>query len=266
MAKGSKSGASAKQEAQADATPDGAASGLPLFYKQPAALEKTRHAKATLSGKADYRFAAETNSIALNAIEFIEAAKHYPIVFSAGEQPAALAIVGLEKGNYFINKSGEWTEGAYVPAYVRQYPFVFFEDQKNQKFLLCVDEASPHFSLEGEKDGKALFNEDGSPSPMTNQALEFCNSYYRHHAITRNFIQDLVKHKLLSPYQSSLKLASGKTLTLAGFSMLDEKAFNALSDEVVLEFRRKGWLAFIYLALASTSNWKRIGHIAEQAA
>jgi hypothetical protein len=237
--------------------------GLPLFYQKPAALEKSRHAMAAVVTEPDLRFARATNSVTINALEFIEAAKHYPIVFTATDEPTPLAILGFEKENYFVDEAGKWREGSYVPAYVRQYPFIFFEHAEEKKFILCIDEKSSQFRSQGASGAVKLFNEDGSPSPLTNQALEFCTSYYRHHAITLNFTAALLKYKLLVPYQSQVTLKSGRKAGLSGFSMIDEKMFNALSDEVFLEFRSKGWLPFIYLALASASNWNRLSALAE---
>lgn len=257
--------AAGKNETTAENVPESTVrqQGLPLFFQKPAALEKTRHAKSTVSAVPNLSFARTTNSLAINAIEFIEAAKYYPIAFTPADEPMALAIVGLENDNYFLDAHGNWRADTYIPAYVRQYPFIFFEEQEQNKFFLCVDEKSVHFSAEGREGDLRLFNDDGTPSVTTNQALEFCSSYYRHHAITRNFARDLKKHNLLTPYQSQIKLQTGRTVTLSGFMMIDENAFNALPDDVFLDFRAKGWLPFIYLALTSASNWKRLGNLAE---
>jgi hypothetical protein len=232
--------------------------GFPLFYEKPAAIEKVRHASSGLHTQVELRFARATNSLAVNVLEFLEVAKHYPIVFTDSEAPLPLAIVGLEQENYFINAEGKWQEDCYIPAYVRQYPFILFENAADKKFVLCVDEKSPHFRANGGEGTTALFNEDGTPSPMTNQALEFCSAYYRHHMITRSFTADLKKHNLLAPYNSQMTLESGRQISLSGFQMIDETAFNALSDEVFLEFRKKGWLPFIDFALGSMSNWRRL--------
>ncbi len=232
--------------------------GLPLFFIKPAAVEKARHAASGLHMQTDMRFARATNSLAINVLEFIEASKHYPIVFTNNDSPLPLAIVGLEQENYFVNAEGKWLEDHYIPAYVRQYPFILFENAAEKKFFLCVDEKSTHFRANGGEGTSPLFNEDGTPSPMTNQALEFCSTYYRHHMVTRNFTADLKKHNLLAPYNSQMALQSGRQISLAGFQMIDEAAFNALSDEVFLEFRKKGWLPFIDFALGSMSNWRRL--------
>jgi hypothetical protein len=249
--------------AKAEATvsqeqPAAQAAGLPLFFSAPRALESGRHAKATVAPGADYGFARATNSLPLDAIEFIEASKQYPIVFTGGAQPIPVAVVGLEQANYFVDKEGKWTTDAYIPAYVRQYPFVFFERAEEKKFYLCIDEAASNFSLEGTKEGAALYGENGQPSDLTKNALQFCTSYYNHHLITRNLMEDLTKHGLLAPYHSEATLNSGRKVSLSGFQIIDEKKLNALPDDVYLEFRKKGWLAFIYMALASITNWKML--------
>jgi hypothetical protein len=238
--------------------------GLPLFYQKPAAVEKARHASSGLYMQVGMGFARATNSLAINVLEFLEASKHYPIVFTDNESPLPLAIVGLEHENYYIDENGKWADDHYIPAYVRQYPFILFENSDESKLFLCVDEKSPHFRVNGGEGTEVLFNEDGSPSAMTNQALDFCTTYYRHHMITRNFTADLRKHGLLAPYNSQMTLKSGKKVSLSGFQMIDEAAFNGLADDVFLEFRRKGWLAFIDFALGSMSNWRRLAMLADR--
>ncbi len=235
---------------------------LPLFYIKPAALTPERHANARVKPEAGLAFAQHTNSIPLNTIEFIEAAKFYPIVFTTDEAPIPVALVGLEQENYFVSSKGDWTSNAYIPAYLRQYPFIFLSADGDQ-YVLCIDEGAPHYA-EGGDSGTLLF-EDGKQSGLTGQALEFCTAFLDHFRITQNFCADLKAHNLLVANASEVKLNDGRSLQLNGFQLIDETAFNALSDEVYLEFRRKGWLAFIHLALAATSNWKNLANAAAEA-
>lgn len=244
--------------AEAPAATASVSDAPPLFYRTPTALTRERHSAAGVRASADYSFARGTNSLAINVFEFLEAAKSYPIVFTQGEVPSALAIVGLERENYFIDANGTWREGAYIPAYVRQYPFVLFEDQANTRLVLCVDEAAPHYQAVAGEGAERFYNHEGEPTEFTKRVMEFSSRYFEHHAITRNFAADLKKHDLLMPGNAELRLNSGRTLALAGFWVVDEAKFNALSDEVFLEFRRKGWLPLLYLALASASNWQRL--------
>lgn len=231
---------------------------LPLFYKTPCVLDATRHATATVLSAPNYRFAAAANSVPLNAVEFSEAGHHYPIVFTPGAKAMPLAVLGLEQSNYFVETSGQWDAHSYIPAYIRQYPFIFLERPEQDKFYLCIDESAASFQADGAAGGGGLYNPDGSPSLLSQHALEFCKAYYQHHAVTRQMCEDLQQHQLLMPVQSEATLNNGRTLNLSGFQMLNESAVQALSDDVYLDLRRKGWLPFIYLALASTTNWKRL--------
>jgi hypothetical protein len=260
--KGAKPALGAASEAQ-----PGTAPGLPLFYEKPAALDSNRHAKAGLRSKATLAFARACNSVPLNAIEFIEAARCYPIVFSNEEAPFPVAVFGWERTNPFITAEDQWREDCYIPAYVRQYPFTLFEAPNSDKMYLCVDEASASFVGEiNEKTSDVVaFYDEGVATDATKRALEFTNAFYQHTRITRAFCDDLKRHNLLAPYDSTVRI-DGNEKHLKGFLMINETAFNALPPEVFLEFRAKGWLAFIYLSFASAINWKRLMEASKRAA
>lgn len=236
---------------------------LPLFFRKPVPLDSTKHGKAGIKNKQGLAFTRSTNSVPLNAIEFIEAAKHYPIVFTTDELALPAAIVGLEQENYFVDSKGTWKEGTYIPAYVRKYPFVFMEVPEQQQYLLCIDEDAELFASKV-TDEKMAFYKDGQPSELTKQALEFCTAFHNHYMITRNLCKDLKEADLLTPNQSDAKLYNGRQIRLGGFQLIDEAKFNALPDDKILEFRKKGWLPFIYFALMSASNWKKIVDMAAE--
>jgi hypothetical protein len=237
---------------------------LPLFFKKPVPLDMKRHAKATLLPTQDLSFAAKTNSIVVNAVEFFEAAKQYPIVFTQGENPLPAVIVGLEQKNYFVNSKGQWEKGAYLPAYVRKYPFVFMDVPDRNQFVLCVDEgASQYKENGGGKEALPLYNKE-NPSDLTRNALEFCTAYHNHHQLTRRFCEDIKRADLLTPTRSDARLSSGREIHLGGFQAIDEKKVAALPDETILEFFKKGWLPLIYAALMSSSNWKKLVDMAAE--
>jgi hypothetical protein len=238
-----------------------AAQGFPLFFVDPRPVDKERHAKAVILQDVGYGFAKTTNSIPVNAAEFVEAAKCYPIVFTNDEQPLPAVVVGLEKENYFIAKDGAWAPQQYVPAYVRKYPFVFTEIAEQKQFLLCVDEGSKHYAAKGK--GVAFYDND-KPSALINQALEFCAAFHNHLLATREFCAALKEKGLLVAHQSDASLTNGRKIRLGGFQMLDEKKFNALPDATILEWKQKGWLPLVYFALASNSNWRRLADAASK--
>ena len=63
------------------------------------------------------------------------------------------------------------------------------------------------------------------------------------------------EHGLLSPRAAEVTLKSSEKLALGGFRIIDEGKFNALSSEVFLEWRQRGWLHLVYSHLMSLSNW-----------
>src|SRR5262249_21728294 len=145
---------------------------------------------------------------------------------------------GLEKENYFVGKNGAWEKGAYIPAYVRRYPFIFMELPDRQQFALCVDESAKQFREKGGK-GTRAFYEDDKPSELTRNALEFCTAFHNHHQISRQFTEALNKHGLLAGMQSTAKLFNGREIQLGGFQAIDEKKLAELPDEAFLDLRKK---------------------------
>lgn len=239
------------------------AGALPLFFQRPIPLDAERHAKAGLLPTADMEFASNTNSIVVNAVEFFEAAKSYPIVFTMGDVPVPAVIVGLEQHNYFITANKQWKDGCYIPAYVRKYPFVFMSAQKDgtDHFVLCIDEASEQYKEKGGKKTQPLF-EDGAPSALAKNALEFCISYQNRYKQTQQFCAEIKAAGLFSPMRTDAKLPNGREIHLGGFQMIDEAKVRALPPEKVQELFQKGWLALIYAALMSASNWRRLADVA----
>jgi hypothetical protein len=234
---------------------------LPLFFKKPAFLELARHTKAGVLPLQDFTFTADTNSILVNGAEFFEAAKYYPIVFTEGEVPLPAIVLGLEQKNYYVDAEGKWKKGTYIPAYVRKHPFIFMDVPDQQQFLLCIDEASVQYKENGGAGTMPLY-EEGKPSEVTRNALEFCTAFYNHHQITRRFCEDLKEAGLLMPTRGDAKLFNGREIHLGGFQVIDEKKLQELSDDKIIELHKKGWLPLIYFALMSGSNWRNLTEMA----
>ena len=71
------------------------APSLPLFYQQPRPLDRVRHAAARLREPADLAFAAPANNLPILIEEFAHAGHAYPIVFTLGDVPTPVALLGL---------------------------------------------------------------------------------------------------------------------------------------------------------------------------
>src|SRR5215469_5033029 len=131
---------------------------MPMFYASPRPLDRAQDTNLRVSRPTHFRFAANTNAIPLLIDEFPMAASYYPIVFAAGGAPVPAAVVGLKNdSNLYLDKEGRWQNGAYLPAYVRRYPFILMDDPEQKQFVLCIDEASDMLSETGEY---ALFEDE----------------------------------------------------------------------------------------------------------
>ena len=219
---------------------------LPLFYAQPALLDPSRCGAWRLV-PGDLGFAAATPSVPLMASEFLAAARSYPIVFAAGDL-APVAVMGLQTENLFVD-GGAWAEDVYMPAYMRRYPFVLIESPDKQSFALGIDAASDRVAHDGDA-GAALF-ENGQPSELTRQALEFCGLFSNDHRRTRAFTEALGEAGVLVDRRADIALPDGRKLGLDGFKVIDPQALLALPDETVLAWHKSGWLALAHAHLAS---------------
>src|SRR5215469_3375766 len=231
----------------------------PLFYRRPAALSPFLHVELALDGGGDYGFARATNSIPLNAVEFGLAARHYPIVFAPSAPVFPIAIVGVHKDrNLFVDDAGHWRDSVYVPAWVRRYPFIFLEEPGNKDFILGIDEAAPMLKSGGEN---RLFR-GGKPMPVLEHAVALCSEFQNHLAMTREFCKALDDEGLLTAKEAGVTLKDGRSFRLTGFRVVDEKQFDKLDGKVFQRFHRRGWLAPIYLHLASVANWATLVDLA----
>lgn len=242
-------------------TPQSGAAALPLFYKMPQPLHNERHAGKGLKVPGDYRFAAATHAVVLQAQEFRLAAAFYPIIFADEDLPTPLAVLGYRSGeNLFVDAEGAWAEGAYIPAYVRRYPFATGQGAAPGEQLLYIDEASDLVvDLEAEPGAEPLFA-DGEPSAHTQKALEFCTAFQQQAAVTSAFVEAIQAHDLLETKEVRLDLPGGGKQLLTGLRVIAEDKFKALPDTDFLEWREKGWLPLVYWHWASMDNFFRMVH------
>lgn len=223
---------------------------LPLFYKSPRPMQAVRHADLSLRAEPNYAFAAGTNSVPLMAAEFAAACKQFPILFADGPVVQPVALLGLRTGeNLFVDANGNWEDAAYIPAYVRRYPFIFLENA--DQLTLCIDETAD--AVVPGRDNP--FFVDGQPSALTNNALEFVKEVQAQNGYTTEFAAAVTGAGLLSEKRADITLNNGERLSLAGFKVIDELAFNQLPAETLAEWRDRGWLGLVYAHLISVSSW-----------
>lgn len=233
-----------------------APANLPLFYKNPVPLDAQRHANLSLKKNFGLGFTRDINAVPINLIEMPQVCHTYPIAFSPDASATPVAILGLrDNENLYLNSKDEWLGESYIPAYIRRYPFIFSEIPDGDQLTLCVDLSDVTTEENGEQ---RFFDADGKPSSLAQNALEFCKSYHAAARQTTEFSRALNDAGLLVTRQAEISTPAGKKINFSGFRIVDEKKLAEMDDATFMEWRKKGWLPFLYAHLFSGAQWQRL--------
>ncbi len=232
---------------------------LPLFYSALEPLNLTQHGKMKIRPIEKAPTIAATHAIPATVDEFALLQRHYPIVFSVGENPVPLVLMGLNEGiNVFLNDEGKLHDTMmYVPAYMRRYPFLLARLRPDSDELsLCFDPAS---GAVGEFDeGEPLFDGD-QPSQATNAILQFCEQFETAGQRTGLFVEELKKAGLLMDGEVAIQPeGSEQPFVYRGFQMVDEEKLRELRGDELRKMNQNGLLALIYAHLFSLSQIREV--------
>jgi hypothetical protein len=184
--------------------------------------------------------------------EFPLVQRFMPIVFSVGDDPVPLGLMGLNEGvNVFVDDEGKLTDtNFYVPAYVRRYPYLLARLRPDSDELsLCFDPTSP--TIGKFDDGEKLFDGD-QPSEFTKGILQFNEQFEQAGARTSMFMKDLKELGLLIDGEVSIQPeGSAQPFVYRGFLMVDEAKLNELRGDQLRKITQNGMLPLIYAHLFS---------------
>lgn len=228
------------------------------FYKKVVALDSEAHRNLKFdASRVNFCFARDSTAVLIAGVEFAEAARDYPIVFirGQGQQLRPVVLLGVrETENLFVDAEGKW-DAAYIPAFVRRYPFVMAEGAVPDQLVVCIDEKCP--SLNSEK-GELLIDAEGKLQPMMNDVLQFLQNFQQEFARTEALTQQLDEQGLFVQQGARFDTAGGETFQLNDFYLIDEAKFNQLEDAVLPGLFRSGALGLAYLHLASMGNMRKL--------
>ena len=228
---------------------------IPGIFRAVEAVEAGRHGTLRLDRQSGFAFARQLNAVPLGLTEIV-AASEIPIVLTATAVPVPMAVLGIRaEENLLVQADGAWRPGAYVPGWLRCYPFLLLPaTDAPDTLVLALESGAPLLSTEA---GEPLFA-DGAPSEMLASALRFA-------AAMRAALQDSVAFGkalndagLLRPQQADLTLRSGGSMRVDGFLTIDPDKLDDLPDETFLAWRRRGWVAPLYAMLHSSPRWGRL--------
>jgi hypothetical protein len=232
---------------------------LPPLYGALEPVAAQRHGALKVHD-AGFAFAHTATAVPLAAEEFVAAARTLPIVFAAQAPHLPVAVTGLAAGNsLYVDAEGRWRPGAYIPAYLRRFPFFLVRAAPNSdQLVLCVDPKAPQLS---ETEGQPLFTEDGKPAPALERALAFCRSVEEASLRTRAMAEGLAEAGLLKSAVVQFQ-HHGRPIRIDGFFAVDRAALMALPAEKLQQLRDRGWLEAVYAHLLSIGG---LSSLAEQA-
>lgn len=235
--------------------------GNVLFYSRPEPLNREQHGGLALKQlDKPFQFAAGAHVVPLTVAEFAPASLSYPIIF-AGDAKQPLAVMGVQPGeNLFITPEGDVQPDAYLPAYVRRYPFVLADDQPQQRLIVCIDRAAPML-VEGA--GEAPLFANGEATEYTQNAINFCNEFEAERRRTESFVTLIKDLDLLELRQATYTPrlpdgTMGPPQNVAEYFAVSEDKLRALPAEKFIELRDNGAIAQIYAHLISILGWEKL--------
>jgi hypothetical protein len=230
------------------------AQNLPLFYNDLIPLSSIDHAAYKGRAMENLAIMANTHAMPLTVEEFIVAQRSQPIVFSANDEPLPLALFGLNEGvNMYLDPELNLVPGAYLPAYLRRYPFMLVRLQPDREELsLCFD---PSSGLLGEFDeGLPLFV-DGQPSPETQSTLAFCEQFEMGVQKTVQFMAELKEYDLLMDGEITIEQQGvSQPFVYRGFKMVDENKLRELRGDQLRKMMQSGMLPLVHAHLFSLQH------------
>lgn len=228
---------------------------LPLLYHALDALNSGQHGNMKLRKAFPLPRVGHTHAIPVTVEEFAIVQRHYPIIFSAGDSPIPLALLGLNEGvNTYFNDEGRPTDAnVYVPAYLRRYPFLLAKLRPEADELsLCFDPTADAMAEDG--DGPALFDGD-QPSETTKNILAFCEQFEAAGQRTQAFMEELQKSGLLMDGEVSIQPdGSEQPFLYRGFRMVDEEKLRDLKGDELRKMNQSGMLPALFAHLFSLSQ------------
>jgi hypothetical protein len=232
---------------------------LPLLYKEIQPLNVTQHGTMKVRPAAAPAQIENVHAVPVTVDEFGLAQRHYPIVFSVGESPIPIALMGLNEGvNVFLDANGTIGDSnVYVPAYIRRYPFLLARLRPDSDELsLCFDSTSG--AIGDFEEGQALFDGD-QPSEATKGILQFCEQFETAGQRTGAFIEELKNSGLLMEGEVAIQPQGvEQPFIYRGFRMIDEEKLRELRGDELRKLNQNGLLPLIYAHLFSLSQMRDV--------
>ncbi|PZU56335.1 MAG: multidrug transporter [Sphingobium sp.] len=231
---------------------------LPILYNDLIPLNSKDHADYHSRPSETAPFLKTQHAIPLTVDEFVVAQRFLPIIFSAGEDPVPLALMGLNEGvNTFVDDEGKLMARAYVPAYIRRYPWMLARLRPDSDDMsLCFDPTSDMVGQFAE--GDALLA-DGQPTEATQAILKFCEDFEAAAQRTGQFMKDLKEMGLLMDGEVAIQVPDREQpFVYRGFQMVNEEKLRDMRGDQLRKINQNGMLPLLHAHLFSLQLMREI--------
>jgi hypothetical protein len=231
---------------------------LPLFYKDLMPISSQEHGNWRTRQLEGAQFVRTEHAIPITIDEFAVAQRFYPIIFATGDNPVPLALMGLNEGvNTFFGEDGKMVQDAYLPAYIRRYPYMLARLRPDSEELsLCIDPTAD--AIGPFDDGDALFDGD-QPSETVRNILAFCEQFEQAGQRTAAFVAELKELDLLIDGEVTIQTdENAQPFIYRGFQMVAEEKLRDLRGDTLRKMMKSGLLPLIHAHLFSLSLMREI--------
>jgi hypothetical protein len=212
-------------------------------------LNNETHRALRVQAAAAARYGDNQRFVPVITSEFPHLVVHYPILLSKDAVTGAFycgAMLGFDEGENLFLKEGEGHVG-YRPLNLQRMPFYASGDD------LALDLEHPRVKDAGVATAQcqSVFTEQGEPSRYLRSILAAFGELTPGVERTKLFIETLLEHELIETVEFDLEFDDGTALQVTGLYTIAQDRLRELSDPIVVQLFRRGYLKLIYLMIAS---------------
>ena len=229
----------------------------PFGYTEIVPLQKDRKVRLPAAGTLP-DFCHTANAVPISFSEFSAACRDYPLAFvsaDSGRTFNPVAVLGVAAGENLFLRDGRWEASAYLPAYLRRYPFcmarITLDSIEQADRMICVEKA---FVFD---DGERMFDDSGAPLPRWQPIEKLLREYETDIERAREMCAILADYSLLEPVTLQATLKTGP-MSFGGMHRVEEKRLEFLNAAQHKNLIRKGIMGRIYAHLLSLENFARL--------
>lgn len=222
------------------------------------AIKKEQHQNLKLANKRSLGQVTGQHILPVTAAEYAQAATSFPVVLIKepnSERYRSVVMLGLEGGENLFYQDDKWV-GLYIPQGVGMAPFALgLDPDKENTLTACVDLDS---EFVGEDKELPLFDDKGEETEVFLNVQKSLGRLYDNEVASEKFIKELESHDLIHELELNMSLSTGENKKLVGIYTVNEDKLKTLSDELILDFHKRGLFVPIHAMLGSLGQLNRL--------